>query len=315
MKRLICALAILTLATAPVAAHVTVTAEPPTGPLVPGVANPIQVTASANCAFVAVEYQANGETELFFGLTPPGLSYFNQSSDVVPFSINQCQPVNQGDPAASGNAYSTGMLYLTPSMSAPAGQDIELSISAFGNDPTTPEGGEAALVTVRIAYVGNVTLLHPATMPMVTGPGPITFLAQVATNADSMLTIKAEPSIGTVAPVAPIAVLPPAVDGLDVRTIAVVLDYTPPEGNWTETEIHIMALLTPATVEGNATSAMMHVHAHNGAQPHNHTDDGHTHDNHDGHNHGDEKESPAPFLGLGLALATAIHLRRRSTNL
>lgn len=257
-------LALLVLAMLPAAsAHLTVTAVAPTEPLMPGVATAIPVTASASCATVAAEYQAMGETELYFGQTPPGLSAFNTTSERVPFTMDQCQPVNTSDPTTSATAYSTGNLFVTPSMTAPYGSSIPFSISVFGNDPTTPEGGDPAVIDIRVAYYGNLSLMAQNIPEDITGPVTLQIMAHVMSNGDSTLKVMAEPANGTVAAIAPVQVTAPATDGLAMRMVTIPISYTPPAGHWHSDSIHLMATLGAQDGLSNTTAtSMLHVHLH-----------------------------------------------------
>lgn len=282
------------------AAHLTVTATGPTEPVQAGV--PFVVTASARnlCAVVLAEYQALGETELTFGLAPDGPAYAQVvAAEVAPWTVAQC--------GTDGYATTTGTFSVILTSAAPALEPLNLTVVAYGNDPSTPEGGDPAILPVEVGFAANGTLSaaqasgdhanHAGEHAMT-----LALTLNYTINAPALLTIEATSSVGEVHEVEALNLTPPAFDGLDTAQQVLYVGFEPGD-NWTSADLTFTAYVTPEGGERlKLDEASLTVH-------HEHDGDAHGHGDHE---HADGEEAPLPsFLLAGGAVALAAMLRSR----
>lgn len=290
------------------AAHVTVTATGPEEVQV-GVPFTIEAEVRANCAVVVAEYQAMGETELFFGLPPDHPAYFvNHTGAPFAWTAEQCSL----DPAEQGNAVGVGSMTLEVTAAAPAFTVLNLSVVSYGNDPAVPEGGDPAIVPIRVAYhaVGALAAAKAGHDVAHGDDGnhtgqAIELILNYTTNAESLLTVEAVSSAGEVHAIDAVAVTPPSFDNKSRSEVELLAHFQPP-AEWSTADLTFNAFLTPVAggakvPVGTATLSL----ANDAAE---------THDEHsdEEHEHAEDKESPAPvfaFVGLGLLAFAAIRRR------
>lgn len=290
------------------AAHVTVTAETPAGPIPWGQPTAIPVTFSASCATVLAEYEVAGNTELEIVLKEGAPTWVNGTGEKIPFSFEMCD-------AASATVESTGNLIIVPSELAPGLQSVNITAVAKG------EAGEVNIPIV-VAYRGEIQ--GPTSSPEIelehgNATAEITLGASLNADSFAMVEIVAEPEHGTLTlPEGMLEVASTLADGSANRTFSFPIGYHAlPGANFTMDMATIRVFLHAASdpsQQGVAQEFMVHFAMPDHEMGHmgEHEGEGDAHD-HDSHDH-DAASVPAidGIVGLlGVVLAGFV-LRRRN---
>ena len=196
----------------------------------------------------------------------------------------------------AGSITQAGSLTLTPSPDAPGLSDIPLGLVASAGSTTSAP----APVVVQVAYRPGHRITPDVTFPLeVDGPVTFNLTLEFSGNARSMIMFE-EVAVerGSLSGLAPIIMVPPATEVLE-------LTFTPPEGDWTSSNVtfynYSHFLLESGAAGGPELAARpvwTFVQADGGQEP----------------SDGGDKDSPAPaaaWIGLGL-LGLAFVLRRRA---
>ena len=287
------------LAATPAQAHVTTTVDPLSGPLVVGVPTQVTVHFSEPC-FEVIPQEAQGQDTVASGLAPDAPATVAWTGQEVAFTSDLCDFT--AVPFALVRA--TATLTLVASASAPGLTAFDLPVTSYLGNGTEP--GDVVPLNVTIAYHANGTLAaaeaagHDAHGNATAIP--LTLTLDYTTNAESVLTIEAASTSGSVAAIAPADVTPPSFDSKANASRTVTTLFTPP-AEWTSADLTFKAFLAPKAggekvPVGTATLTLANDAA------------GEAHD--EEHGHEDAEESPAPvFAYVGLGLAALAALRRR----
>lgn len=300
-KSLLALAAVLVFLAAPVGAHVTVTVDPLTAPLVVGVPTEVTVRFSEPCFEMPIE-AASGNDQLTAALAPGAPAYVTGAGETVPWSMDGCEP-STAPTDFGGKVRQAAILAIVVDASAPGLSNLTIPVTYVNANGESTEG---VPLNVTVAYHANGTLAASEA----TGHGhepanatshAITLALTYVTNAESVLTVEATTTSGEVAAISSVLVTPPSFDNKTSAVANLTATFTPP-AQWTESTLTFKAYLTPRASDAKVPVGTATLMLANDAEDGAHTE----------HEHEDAEASPAPafaFIALGL-LAFASFRRR-----
>lgn len=290
---------------APAAAHITVTVDAVTAPLVVGVPTNVTVHFSEPC-FEVLPQEAQGQDTVMAGLSPDAPATMSWAGETVPFTTDMCETnPDPADPFGVAAVRTSAILTITPSADAPGLTNLTLPVTSYLGGGSEP--GEVVDLAVTIAHYANGTLVAQTAGHAAHGANgnAIELVFDYTTNAESLLTIEATSSVGEVHEIDATRVTPPAFDNRSSAQVKVPATFEPP-ANWTHADLTFTAYLTPVAGGPRIEVATARLALAN-------EDSGHGEEHDDGHVHDEAAEdTPGPAFALvALALVALAAARRR----